>query len=59
MSAAPNDDAAPWMQPLDEAARDFVQRNVAAAPPLSDDQRTALAELLRPARQGRPTGGTG
>ena len=50
------DDVAPWMQPLNEASREVVRRNVAAAPPLSDEQRTKLAELLRPARQ-RPAGG--
>lgn len=30
----------------------YVQRVLAAAPPLSDEQRTRLAELLRPVRKG-------
>lgn len=30
---------------------DYVARLVAAAPPLSDEQRTRLAELLRPVRR--------
>jgi len=29
---------------------EYVERIVAAAPPLTDQQRTALAELLRPVR---------
>ena len=30
---------------------DYVRRVVAAAPPLTDEQRTRLAELVRPSRQ--------
>ena len=30
---------------------DYVQQVLADAPPLSDEQRTALAELLRPVRR--------
>ena len=30
---------------------DYVRRVVAAAPPLTDEQRTRLAELVRPARR--------
>ena len=30
---------------------DYIERVLAAAPPLTDAQRTALAELLRPARR--------
>lgn len=29
---------------------DYVRRCLAAAPPLSDEQRTRLAELIRPVR---------
>lgn len=29
---------------------DYVERCLAAAPPLTDEQRTRLAELLRPVR---------
>ena len=29
---------------------DYVQRVLAASPPLNDEQRTRLAELLRPVR---------
>lgn len=32
----------------------YVQAVVDAAPPLSEDQRSRLAELLRPARHGTP-----
>ena len=32
--------------------REWVRRQVDKAPPLTEAQRTALAELLRPARQG-------
>jgi len=32
-------------------AEDHVRRILDSAPPLSDEQRTRLAELLRPARQ--------
>jgi hypothetical protein len=42
-----------------EAARDlnaakleaYIEKTLAAAPPLSDEQRTKLAELLKPARE--------
>ncbi|MGH3635438.1 MAG: hypothetical protein ACRDTS_15405 [Mycobacterium sp.] len=30
---------------------EWVEKQLAAAPPLTDDQRTRLAELLKPARQ--------
>jgi hypothetical protein len=30
---------------------DYIERALAAAPPLSDEQRTRLAELLRPVRR--------
>ena len=30
----------------------YIERVLASAPPLSDAQRTALAELLKPARKG-------
>jgi hypothetical protein len=33
---------------------DYVKRELAKAPPLSNEQRTRLAELLRPVRR-RPT----
>jgi hypothetical protein len=32
----------------------YVERVVAEAPPLTEDQRTKLAELLRPVRISRP-----
>ena len=38
---------------LDDDDREWVRRQVDQAPPLTEAQRTALAELLRPARQGR------
>ena len=31
--------------------QDYIERTLAAAPPLSDEQRNRLAELLRPARR--------
>ena len=31
---------------------DYIERTLAAAPPLTDQQRTALAELLKPVRIG-------
>jgi hypothetical protein len=31
---------------------DYIEKILSQAPPLSDEQRTSLAELLRPARQG-------
>jgi hypothetical protein len=34
-----------------EKIADYIERVLAAAPPLRDDQRTRLGELLRPARQ--------
>jgi hypothetical protein len=37
----------------------WVRRVVDAAPPLSDEQRTRLAELLRPARTAVLDGGNG
>jgi hypothetical protein len=36
---------------LDEDDREWVRRQVNKAKPLNETQRTALAELLRPARQ--------
>lgn len=44
---------------LDDTGRDLAEANIAAyiakvladCPPLSDEQRTRLAELLRPARE--------
>jgi hypothetical protein len=47
MTAAAPATAGPELSP--ECA-DWVRRAVAAAPPLTDEQRTRLAELLRPAR---------
>lgn len=38
--------------PSDEEFDYYVQTVIAAAPPLSDAQRTKLAELLAPARRG-------
>jgi len=38
---------------------EWVRRVVAAAPPLTDEQRTQLAELLRPARAAVLDGGDG
>lgn len=37
-------------EPDDSALDAYVDRLVAAAPPLSDEQRTRLAELLHPVR---------
>lgn len=34
-----------------ETTDEYVDRMVAAAPPLTDHQRSKLAELLRPARR--------
>jgi hypothetical protein len=45
----------------DDAA-EWARRQVAKAPPLNDDQRTKLAELLRPVRKiaaGEAAGGDG
>ncbi|WP_197373462.1 hypothetical protein [Mycolicibacterium baixiangningiae] len=33
------------------AIQEWIDRQVALAPPLTNDQRSKLAELLRPARQ--------
>jgi len=38
---------------LTDDDREWIRRQVDQAPPLTPEQRTALAELLRPARQGR------
>ena len=38
---------------------EWVRRVVDAAPPLTDEQRTRLAELLRPARAAVLDGGNG
>lgn len=35
-----------------EKISDYVKKVLADAPPLSDEQRTKLAELLKPARNG-------
>lgn len=35
-----------------QRAAEYIARIVAEAPPLSDEQRVRLAELLRPARAG-------
>jgi hypothetical protein len=40
----------PWMARLSPECAEWVRAAVAAAKPLTDDQRTKLAELLRPAR---------
>lgn len=43
---------------IDDEDREWIARQVAAAPPLSTGQRDKLAELLRPVRRaGTPTGG--
>ena len=50
----PVDDPAPVDTERSLAAAkiaDYIERVLAAAPPLNDEQRTRLAELLRPARQ--------
>jgi hypothetical protein len=36
---------------------EYIARTLAAAPPLSDEQRTKLAELLKPVRVGARNGG--
>lgn len=33
-------------------ASEYITKVLASAPPLTDEQRTRLAELLRPARRG-------
>ena len=38
--------------PNQTGVADYVQKLSAAAPPLSDEQRTRLAELLKPVRTG-------
>lgn len=42
----------PFVEPVQKSDEDdlYVDALVAAAPPLTDQQRTALAELLRPVR---------
>jgi excisionase family DNA binding protein len=35
-----------------QAVEEYIEKLLAEAPPLSDDQLSRLAELLRPARQG-------
>lgn len=42
---------------LSPECADWVRRVVDAAPPLTDEQRTRLAELLRPARTAVLDGG--
>ncbi|BBZ34067.1 hypothetical protein MCNF_26720 [Mycolicibacterium confluentis] len=45
----------PTMRAKAVALDEYVDRVVAAAPPLTDQQRAQLAELLRPARRtGQP-----
>jgi hypothetical protein len=39
---------------LTDADREWIVRQVAAAPPITAEQRAKLAELLRPVRQGTP-----
>jgi hypothetical protein len=34
-----------------ELVAEYIEKILASAPPLSDEQRNALAELLRPARR--------
>lgn len=41
----------PWLRDLPADTREWVRRNTLKAPPLTDEQRSRLAELLRPARQ--------
>lgn len=47
-------DADPEPEPEPDAVDQWVERVLATAPPLTDEQRTRLAELLRPVRK---TGG--
>lgn len=44
---------------LSPECAEWVRRVVDAAPPLTDEQRTRLAELLRPARIAVLDGGKG
>jgi len=37
--------------------QDYIERTLAQAPPLNDEQRNRLAELLRPARRELASGG--
>jgi hypothetical protein len=41
-----------------DAVDEWVERQLATAPPLTDEQRTKLAELLRPVRKP-PAGDAG
>jgi hypothetical protein len=43
---------------LDDADKEWVRKQVDAAPKLTDAQKTCLAELLRPARKGGDTRAT-
>ena len=38
---------------LSDETREWIRRQAADAPPLNQDQRDKLAELLRPVRVGR------
>ncbi|WP_082970369.1 helix-turn-helix domain-containing protein [Mycobacterium sp. E2989] len=38
--------------PTPDSVADYIEQVLAVAPPLSDEQRARLAELLRPARNG-------
>jgi len=40
----------PLHQPAADLVDAWIAKQLAAAPPLTDQQRTALAELLRPVR---------
>jgi hypothetical protein len=59
MTAA--DNLPPWPEPRDDARRlaleEHIEKVLAQAPRLTDDQRSRLAELLRPARQVEVTDG--
>ena len=35
------------------AIKEYIEKTLAAAPPLSDEQRSKLAELLKPVRDAR------
>lgn len=41
----------PWT--VDDDTREWIAANVAAAPPLTAEQRTKLAELLTPVRRSQ------
>nr|WP_197420218.1 hypothetical protein [Mycobacterium sp. NAZ190054] len=58
MTAAAPPATAPHAHLSPECA-EWVRRVVDAAPPLTDEQRTRLAELLRPARALVLDGGNG